>query len=73
MVKVGEDYGNFTTKVKTRSFIYRDQSEASRISPEWNSWLRFISNTRYQAITLPMSGKSVMMVTGLDSAYKPSV
>ena len=46
--KVGEDYlGNsyFESKnLESRWCIYRDQSEASRISPEWNSWLRYISN-----------------------------
>ena len=47
--KVGQDYlGNsyFESKDKEKRWcIYCDQSEASRISPEWNSWLRFISNS----------------------------
>ena len=45
--KVGEDYfGNsyYESKDKTNRWcIYSNQSEASKISPEWNSWLRFIS------------------------------
>ena len=45
--KVGEDYfGNsyYESKDKTNRWcIYSNESEASKISPEWNSWLRFIS------------------------------
>ena len=77
--KVGEDYlGNFYYESKdqrNRWCIYSEQSEASRISPEWNSWLRFISNT------LPSSNNTNYLwqkrfdgnKTGLDSAYKPSI
>ena len=76
--KVGEDYlGNtyFESKnQESRWCIYRNQSEASRISPEWNSWLRYISNT------IPTSDKTTYAwqkrfdgnATGLGSAYKPS-
>ena len=46
-IKVGEDYfGNSyyeSKNKKNRWCIYSNQSEASKISPEWNSWLRFIS------------------------------
>ncbi|MDC3090722.1 NADH-ubiquinone oxidoreductase subunit NDUFA12 family protein [Paracoccaceae bacterium] len=76
--KVGEDYfGNFyyeSKDQKNRWCIYSDQSEASRISPEWNSWLRFISNTLPTGNNFtfewqkPFDGNR----TGLDSAYKPS-
>ena len=77
--KVGEDYlGNSYYESKDqekRWCIYCDQSEASRISPEWNSWLRFISNT------LPESNNDTYEwqkfykgnATGLASAYKPSM
>ena len=77
--KVGEDYlGNFyyeSKDKKNRWCIYSDQSDASRMSPEWNSWLRIITNT------LPTTNKSTYKwqkrfdgnTTGLDSAYKPSV
>ena len=77
--KVGEDYlGNFyyeSKDQKNRWCIYSGQSEASRISPEWNSWLRFISNT------LPVSNNNTYEwqkrfdgnTTGLDSAYKPGI
>ena len=77
--KVGEDYlGNFyfeSKDQKNRWCIYSNQSEASRISPEWNSWLRFISksvpttssDTRY-GWQKRFEGNA----SGLDSAYKPS-
>ena len=77
--KVGEDhFGNsyYESKdKKNRWCIYSNQSEASRISPEWNSWLRFISvespkdnNTTYKWQKL-FNGN----LTGLDSAYKPRI
>ncbi len=76
--KVGEDYfGNFyyeSKDKKSRWCIYSNESEASKISPEWNSWLRFISvaspkdnETNYKWQKL-FDGN----LTGLDSAYKPS-
>ena len=75
--KVGEDYfGNFyyeSKDKKNRWCIYSSESEASKISPEWNSWLRFISvaspkdnNTTHKWQKL-FDGN----LTGLDSAYKP--
>ena len=76
--KVGEDYlGNsyFESKnLESRWCIYRDQSEASRISPEWNSWLRYISNTvpTSDNITYEWQKRFDGNTTGLDSAYKPS-
>ena len=77
--KVGEDYlGNFyyeSNDQKNRWCIYRDQSEASRISPEWNSWLRFITNTRPPSnnLTYDWQKRYNGNPTGLDSAYKPSL
>ena len=76
--KVGEDYlGNFyyeSKDQKNRWCIYRDQSEASRISPEWNSWLRFISKTPpSNNLTYEWQKRYDGNSTGLDSAYKPSV
>ena len=77
--KVGEDYlGNFyyeSKDQKNRWCIYRDQSDASRISPEWNSWLRFISNTRPSSNnpTYEWQKRYDGNSTGLDSAYKPSI
>ena len=75
--KVGEDYfGNsyYESKDKTNRWcIYSNESEASKISPEWNSWLRFISvaspkdnNTSHKWQKL-FNGN----LTGLDSVYKP--
>ena len=77
--KVGEDYlGNFyyeSKDQKNRWCIYCDQSEASRISPEWNSWLRFISNTRPSSNnpTYEWQKRYDGNSTGLDSTYKPSI
>ena len=76
--RVGEDYlGNsyFESKdKKNRWCIYSDQSEASRVSPEWNSWLRFISNTvpTSNDITYEWQKRFDGNTTGLNSAYKPS-
>ena len=77
--KVGEDYlGNsyFESKnLESRWCIYRNQSEASRISPEWNSWLRYISNTvpTSDNITYEWQKRFDGNATGLGSAYKPSI
>ena len=76
-IKVGEDYfGNFyyeSKDKKNRWCIYSNESEASKISPEWNSWLRFIivarpkdSDTKHEWQKL-FNGN----LTGLDSVYKP--
>ena len=75
--KVGEDYfGNFyyeSKDKKNRWCIYSNEAEASKISPEWNSWLRFISvahpkdnDTRHEWQKL-FNGN----LTGLDIVYKP--
>ena len=75
--KVGEDYlGNSYYQSKDqekRWCIYCDQSEASRISPDWNSWLRFISNTVPESNEITYEWQKVYKgnVTGLDNAYKP--
>ena len=77
--KVGEDYfGNsyYESKdKKNRWCIYFNQSEASRISPEWNSWLRYISDVTPEAnVTAyewqkPFDGN----LTGIEGAYKPEI
>ena len=75
--KVGEDYfGNFyyeSKDKKNRWCIYSNETDASKISPEWNSWLRFISvacpkdnDTTHEWQKL-FNGN----LTGLDSVYKP--
>ena len=77
--KVGDDYlGNsyYESKDKEKRWcIYYDQSEASRISPEWNSWLRFISNTVPASNSISYDWQKFFKgnSTGLDSAYKPSI
>ena len=78
-IKVGEDYlGNSYYESKDqekRWCIYFDQSEASRISPEWNSWLRFISNTVPDSNNNSYEWQKFFKgnASGLDSAYKPSI
>ena len=77
--KVGEDYlGNsyFESKnLESRWCIYRNQSEASRISPEWNSWLRYISNAvpTSDNTTYEWQKRFDGNATGLGSAYKPTI
>ena len=77
--RVGEDYlGNLyyeSKDQKNRWCIYHDQSEASRISPEWNSWLRFITNTppTNNTITFEWQKRFDGNTTGLDGAYKPNI
>ena len=77
--KIGEDYlGNSYYESKDqekRWCIYFDQSEASRISPEWNSWLRFISNTVPDSNNNSYEWQKFFKgnASGLDSAYKPSI
>ena len=77
--KVGEDYlGNSYYESKDqekRWCIYFDQSEASSISPEWNSWLRFISNTIPEKNNNSYEWQKFFRgnATGLDSSYKPII
>ena len=78
-IKVGEDYfGNFYYESKdklNRWCIYSNQSEASRISPEWNSWLRFISDSSPEGNEMVYKWQKVFNgnLTGLDTAYKPGI
>ena len=75
--KVGEDYfGNFyyeSRDKKNRWCIYSNESEASKISPEWNSWLRFISveSPKDNPMTYEWQKAFDGNSTGLNSAYKP--
>ena len=75
--KVGEDYfGNSYYESKDKSnrwCIYSNESEASKISPEWNSWLRFISDKIPKDNDMTYKWQKVFYgnSTGLDSAYKP--
>ena len=77
--KVGEDYlGNsyFESKnLESRWCIYRNQSEASRISPEWNSWLRYISNAVPTSDNVKYEWQKRFdgNATGLGSAYTPTI
>ena len=77
--KVGEDYfGNFYYESKDKKHrwcIYSNESEASKISPEWNSWLRFISHTspKFNEKTYKWQKLFNGNLTGLDTAYKPGI
>ena len=76
-IKVGEDYfGNFyyeSKDKKNRWCIYSNESEASKISPEWNSWLRFISVARPKDTETTHEWQKLFNgnLTGLDGVYKP--
>ena len=77
--KVGEDYfGNYfyeSRDKRNRWCIYSYQSDASKISPEWNSWLRFITNScpTDEAMTYEWQKRFRGNLTGLDGAYKPEI
>jgi NADH:ubiquinone oxidoreductase subunit len=77
--KVGEDYfGNYfyeSRDKRNRWCIYSYQSDASKISPEWNSWLRFITNScpTDEAMTYEWQKRFRGNLTGLDCAYKPEI
>ena len=60
---------------KNRLCIYSNESEASKISPEWNSWLRFISvaSPKDNRTTHKWQKQFNGNLTGLDSAYKPRI
>ncbi len=60
---------------KNRWCIYSNESEASKISPEWNSWLRFISSSspKDSSRTHKWQKQFNGNLTGLDSAYKPRI
>ncbi len=77
--KVGEDYfGNFyyeSKDKKKRWCIYRSESDASKIAPEWNSWLRFISDSVPRDDVAHYKWQKLFdgNLTGLDSAFKPRI
>ena len=77
--KVGEDYfGNYfyeSRDKRNRWCIYSYQSDASKISPEWNSWLRFITNScpTDETMTYEWQKRFSGNLTGLDGAYKPEI
>ncbi len=76
---VGEDYfGNFyyeSRDKKNRWCIYSNESEASKISPEWNNWLRFTSDTIPKDIETTYEWQKLFKgnLTGLERAYKPRI
>ena len=77
--KVGEDYfGNSyyeNGNKKNRWCIYANQSDASKISPEGNSWLRFMTDICPRDDTTTYGWQKPFMgnLTGHDNAYKPKI
>ena len=77
--KVGEDYfGNIyyeSKDLKNRWCIYYSESDASKIAPEWNSWLRFISDSAPKEDEASYKWQKIYdgNLTGLDSSYKPYI
>ena len=77
--KVGEDYfGNYfyeSRDKRNRWCIYSYQSDASKISPEWNSWLRFISDSSPEGNEMVYKWQKVFNgnLTGIEGAYKPVI
>ncbi len=74
---VGVDsFGNKYYRSKNdrkRWVLYEDDSEASKIDPDWHSWIRFTVNT------VPCTKKNkfewekpyIQNLTGLSSVYRP--
>ena len=76
-VFVGADsYGNSYYKSKNdekRWVIYKDDSEASKIDPNWHSWIRFTVNKIPSVNTNKYKWEKpyVQNLTGLSSVYRP--
>ena len=71
-----DEFGNkyYQSKSGKRWVIYKDTVEASKIPPNWHSWIHFISNS------IPESNqnkyewekKHTPNLTGTKGAYRPS-
>ena len=73
---VGKDeFGNkyFKNKKGKRWVIYKEEVEATRIPPEWFSWIHFLTNN------IPINNKKkydwqkshIPNLTGTEKSYKP--
>jgi len=78
-VKVGEDAaGNIFYKTKDgkrRWVIYKSESEASQISPEWHGWLHHTWNEPPTEVPLahkPWEAPHQPNLTGTPGAYVPA-
>ena len=73
---VGQDeFGNkyYTNKKKKRWAIYNDQVEASKIPPNWHSWIHFITEKKpnQEKEKFAWQKAHVENLTGTENAYKP--
>ena len=74
---VGKDsFGNkyySSRNEKKRWVIYDGMSEASKIEPNWHSWLRFLANETPSKETKKYKWQKTYLenLTGLSNAYSP--
>jgi NADH:ubiquinone oxidoreductase subunit len=77
-IRVGEDgFGNVyyqTKDGKRRWVVYRDQSEASLVPPEWHGWLHYtvdVPPTEETYRAAPWQKPYEPNLTGTHAAYRP--
>ena len=73
---VGNDeFGNkyYTNKKKKRWVIYKNEVEASKIPPEWHSWIHFLTHEipSQDMQKFLWQKKHVENLTGTNKAYRP--
>ena len=73
---VGNDeFGNkyYTNKKKKRWVIYKNEVEASKIPPEWHSWIHFLTHEipSKDMQKFLWQKKHVENLTGTNKAYRP--
>ena len=74
---VGEDeFGNkyyTTSKGEKRWVIYKSRVEASKIPPDWHSWIHFLRKNRPTINSPKLSWQKQYQenLTGTEKAYKP--
>jgi len=70
-----DQFGNkyYYNSKDRRWVIYKDYVEASRIPPEWHSWIHFLSRNTPSKTTDKFSWQKEHKenLTGTDKAYKP--
>ncbi len=75
---VGEDsFGNKFYKTKNdkkRWVIYESDSEASKLDPDWHSWIRFtaLKNPTNKISKYKWEKPYIENLTGLSSVYRPN-
>ena len=73
---VGEDeFGNkyYTNNKKKRWVIYKKETEASAIPPEWHMWIHFLTNHKPEkgSKKFPWQKEHVENLTGTEDAFRP--